>query len=246
MSPFSADVGDGQGSALSPILSFLFIALIFHIFEKRIKNLNILASFLSFVYNELFISQEKSFIKTNVNLFFCYNIMSLLLNQFGLVVKHGKTEIFHFSRSHRTFNLLALDLSQIGGLILWPKDMWKYLVFIFDKKLSFWQHINFYTNKALSTVKCIKILENLNQELLPYYKHLFYRKCVLSIALYSFLLWFYNKASLFHPLKMLNKIQRQATIWIFDIFCTFQTLRIEIIAGLIPIQLHLWKLSGRN
>jgi len=59
LSPLSVDVGDGQGSALSPILSALFIALIFHIFEKRIKNLNILASFLSFVYNELFISQEK-------------------------------------------------------------------------------------------------------------------------------------------------------------------------------------------
>jgi len=80
LSLFSADVGDSQGSVLSPILSVLFIALIFHIFEKRIKNLNILASFLSFVYDELFISQEKSFIKTNANLFCCYNIMLLLLN----------------------------------------------------------------------------------------------------------------------------------------------------------------------
>jgi len=38
---FFADVDSSQGSVLSPILSTLFITLIFHIFEKRIRNLNI-------------------------------------------------------------------------------------------------------------------------------------------------------------------------------------------------------------
>jgi len=88
---FSVDVGVGQKSALSLVLSAIFITSIFHIFEKRIKNLNILVFFLSFVNNGLFISQEKSFIKTNANSFCCYNIMSLLLNQFSLVVEHRKT-----------------------------------------------------------------------------------------------------------------------------------------------------------
>jgi len=161
-SPFSVDVGVGQGSALSSILTAFFIALIFHIFEKRLKNINIPASFLSFVDDRLFISQEKSFIKTNANLFCCYNIMSLLLNQFGLIVEHEKTEIFHFSKSYRIFNPLVLDLSQISGPILQHKDTWKYLGFIFNKKLSFQQHIDFYTNKALSTVKYMKMLENSN------------------------------------------------------------------------------------
>jgi len=78
---FSVDVGVGQGMALSPILSALFIAPIFHIFEKRIKNLNISVFFLSFVDDELFISQEKSFTNTNTNLFCSYNIMFLLLDQ---------------------------------------------------------------------------------------------------------------------------------------------------------------------
>jgi len=44
---FSVDVGVGQGLVLSPILSALFIALIFHIFKKRIKNLNISVSFIA-------------------------------------------------------------------------------------------------------------------------------------------------------------------------------------------------------
>ena len=121
---FSADIGVGQELALSPILSAFFIAPIFHIFRKRIKNLNISISFLSFIDDELFISQEKFFVNTNANLFCSYNIMSLLLDQFGLVVKYEKTENFHFSRLHSIFNPLVLDLSQIGSPILCPKNMW--------------------------------------------------------------------------------------------------------------------------
>ena len=37
--------------------------------------------------------------------------MSLLLDQFGLVVEHEKTENFHFSRLYGIFNSLVLDLS---------------------------------------------------------------------------------------------------------------------------------------
>jgi len=73
------NVGVGQELVLSLILSTLFIAPIFHIFEKRIKNLEISISFLSFVNNGLFISQERSFDNTNANLFCSYSIMSSLL-----------------------------------------------------------------------------------------------------------------------------------------------------------------------
>jgi len=55
---FRADVGVGQGSALSLILSALYIASIFHILEKRTKNLSISISIsiLSSVNNSLHIS----------------------------------------------------------------------------------------------------------------------------------------------------------------------------------------------
>ena len=64
---FNANVGVRQGSALSPILSTFYIILIFHIFEKMLKNLfhNSSIPFLSFVSNSLFILQEKSFEKSN-------------------------------------------------------------------------------------------------------------------------------------------------------------------------------------
>jgi len=105
LSFFSADIGVGQGSALSSILSTLFIAPIFYVFEKTIKNLNIPVSFVLFVDDGLFISQEKSFTNTNANLLCSYNVMFSLLDQFGLIVEHRKTEIFHFS-GHMIYSIL--------------------------------------------------------------------------------------------------------------------------------------------
>jgi len=110
-----------QGSVLSPILSTLYISSIFHIFERRSKNLTILVLFLSFIDNGLLISQEKSFEKTNALLYCSYNIISSLFNQFDLVIEYGKSKIFHFSRFHRIFNSPSLNLSLLGGPILHPK-----------------------------------------------------------------------------------------------------------------------------
>ena len=63
---------------------------------------------------------------------------------------------------------------------------------------------------------------------------------------YGFQLWFYNKALLSYLLKELNKMQRRAATWILGIFCTLPSFSIEAIMGLIPIHLHLQKLSSRS
>jgi len=131
---------------------------------------------------------RKTFEKTNTNIFCSYNIISFLLNQFGLVIEYGKSEVFYFSRSYRLFNLPSLDFSCFEDSILKPKNIWCYLGFIFDRKLSFWQHIKFYSNKILLTIKCIKMLRNSTQSLLPQQKCLLYRICMLHIILYNLLL----------------------------------------------------------
>ena len=119
---FNVDIGIEQGSALSSILLALYLSSIFHIFEKRAKNLKIPVSFISFVNDSLFVSQEKSLEKSNSHLFYSYNVISSLLKQFGLIIKHRKTKIFHFSRLHRVFNSPPLDFNILGGPILHPKD----------------------------------------------------------------------------------------------------------------------------
>ena len=157
---FEVDVGVGQGSTLFPILSTLYLSLFLYILENRLKNLQIPISILSFVDNGLFIAQNKSLDISNSHLFCSYNVLSKLLDSFGLVIKHSKTEIFHFSRSQGFFNPPPLNLSLLGGPILRPKDTWKYLGFIFDRKLTFHKHIDYYANKAISMVKCMKLLGN--------------------------------------------------------------------------------------
>jgi len=118
MSPvFNFNVGVGQDSALSPILSALYLLPFIYILEKHLKNSKIPIFIISFVNNGLFISQSKSFDILNSCLYYSYNILTNLLKKFGLVVEHSKTEIFHFNRSYSTFNPPLLDLSPLGGNI---------------------------------------------------------------------------------------------------------------------------------
>ena len=109
---FSINIGVGQGSTLFPILFALYISSIFHIFKKRTKNLipNISVSFLSFVDNDLFILQGKTFEKMNALLFCSYSIISFLFNQFRLNI--GNLKFFIFQDHIETLTLLLLILVQ--------------------------------------------------------------------------------------------------------------------------------------
>jgi len=205
--PFNINVDVRQGSVLSPILSALYLSLVFLSLENSLKILKIPISIIFFVDDGLFISQNKSISHSNANIFCCYNIISSLLTKCGLVVEHGKTDIFHFSRSYGAFNPPPLYLSSLGGPISLPKETWRYLGFIFDHKLTFRSHIDFYANKAISTIKCIKLLGNSSRGINPLQKRRFYRCCTLPIVLYSFPLWYYNKVLTYYHLNILQKMQ---------------------------------------
>ena len=81
-----ADVGVGQGSALSPILSALYIAPILHLFEQQAQALNLGSSILSFVDVSLLVSQGKTYNKTLLELTSSYRVVTDLLVSFGLVM----------------------------------------------------------------------------------------------------------------------------------------------------------------
>jgi len=118
---YNVDVRVGQGSALSPILSILYLFSIFYILKKHLKILKIPISIISFVNDSFFIFQNKSISHSNTNLFCSYNVISSLLTNFELVVEHEKTEVFYFSRLHGAFNPPPLDLTALEGPILLPK-----------------------------------------------------------------------------------------------------------------------------
>ena len=149
---YNIDIGISQESALFPIILAFYLSPIFHIFEKYLKNRKIPISILFFVDNGLFISQHKSILVLNANLYCSYNIISTLFTRSGLIIEHGKTEVFHFSRVHRVFNSSPLDLTPFGGSVLLPKTIWQYLGFFFNQKLSFEYHINIRNRPATKPV----------------------------------------------------------------------------------------------
>ena len=63
---FDINMGVGQGSALSLILSILYLSLFLYILEKHLKNLDLKISILSFVNDSLLITQSKSFQTSNI------------------------------------------------------------------------------------------------------------------------------------------------------------------------------------
>jgi len=101
---FNVNVGVGQGSVLSPILLALYFSPFIYILENHLKNLKIPISIISSVNNGLFILQNKSINISNSHLFCNYNVLTKLLEKFGLIVEHSKTEIFHFNKSQGVFN----------------------------------------------------------------------------------------------------------------------------------------------
>jgi len=119
---FNVNVGVGQGSAFSPILSVSYLASVLHILEKCLKILKIPVSILSFVDNRLLIAQSKSLTISNNFLFCSYRVTFSFLERFSLILEYDKTEVFHFFRSTGIFNLSSLNLSALGGLILCSKN----------------------------------------------------------------------------------------------------------------------------
>jgi len=126
MSPiFNVNVGVGQSSALSPILSAIYLLPFIYILENCLKNLKIPVSIIFFVDNGLFISQSNSFDISNSCLFCSHNVLTILFEKFSLVVEHSKTEIFHFNRSqvsgmvHTGVEVCRMD-SEMSGLVERP------------------------------------------------------------------------------------------------------------------------------
>ena len=141
-------MGVGQESTFSPVLSALYLAPILYLFEWQARcSENLLnVSTLLFVDDGLLISQERDYNKSLSTLKYSYNVISYLFTAVGLVLEYKKLEIFHFSRTRINLNLL-LDLTDISGPILYPKDTWRYLevdlmpTSLYLKKLLGWSQL---------------------------------------------------------------------------------------------------------
>ncbi|PPQ89171.1 hypothetical protein CVT25_006198, partial [Psilocybe cyanescens] len=218
-----ADVGVGQGSALSPVLSALYLTLIMRLFE--LDPLTRGCFLLSYVDDGTLVVQSKSLLDNCEALKRAYGVIFELFKKFGLALEHDKSEVFHFDRSHSKDNP-PVDLGYTpytGATPLKPKLYWRYLGFYFDRKLTFTEHVRYYSTKALSTVKAMKMLGSSTQGLRPVQKRILYRACVLPIVTYGFRLWYFAAARCKGALHHLSTMQRSAALWITGAFRTSPT-----------------------
>jgi hypothetical protein len=119
------------------------------------------------------------------------------------------------------------------------------LGFYFDRKLTFKEHVQYYTTKALTTVMAMRMLGNSTRGLTPQNKCILYHMCVLPIATYGHTLWYFDGAKVKGVLSSLTSMQRKAVCWITGAFRTSPTGGVESLAGLPSMHLHVRKLSER-
>ena len=74
-------------SALSPILSALYITPLIHIFELRAQTLNLNTPILPFIDDGLLISQGKTYDTTLLELYSSYRVVTNLIVIFSLVTR---------------------------------------------------------------------------------------------------------------------------------------------------------------
>jgi hypothetical protein len=92
-------MGIGQGSALSPVLSALYIALVLKIFSGL--EIGWKVDLMSDVDDGTFIAQSARLEDNLPLLTEAYGVIFQAFTSLGLVLEHNKSEVFHFLWVHR-------------------------------------------------------------------------------------------------------------------------------------------------
>jgi Reverse transcriptase (RNA-dependent DNA polymerase)/Reverse transcriptase-like len=244
--PYPADVGVGQGSVLSPVLSSLCVAPILKLFSA--SDIGHQVNVMSYVDDGTLIAHSPQLEDNLEPLKEAYGWVYHAFTSLGLVLEHTKSKSFHFTRARGNPDL-PIDLGFqpfTGDTPLRPKATWHYLRFYFDQKLLFKEHIRFYTTRALTTVQAMGMLGNSVRGLAPTHKRLLYRSCVVPVMTYGLRLWYYWGAHVSGSIKALSRVQSSAVRWITGCFRTSPVGGMESLAGLLPMHLLLRRLADRG
>ena len=130
-----ADIDVGQGSALSPVISAIYLAPLLWKFQLDAPE----ATLMSYVDDGMIIMQSSMWGENLSKLKSAYKVVFELTESLGLILEHIKSEVFHFSRQSGDLNsLVDLGFTPFtGNTPLKPNIFWRYLGFFFDRVFSF-------------------------------------------------------------------------------------------------------------
>ena len=238
--PFVVNVGAGQGSALSPIISGLYLAAVLHTLDP-VGQRSDWDSLLFYVDDGLLVTSSVSLAHNCEVLADKYRLIANSLARLGLVIEHDKTGLIHFPRKGSKHCLPSISLA---GRVIEPLPTWRYLGFFFDQQLSFKEHVRFYATRALSTVKCALRLGNSIRGLSPIQRRTLYKSCVIPLLTYGCRVW-WRKHGIKGLMTILSKAQHEGVRWILSAFRTSPIGGMEVLSGVPPLHLHIRKLVQR-
>ena len=229
--PYDFSMGTLQGDCLSPIVSALYLSVAIktvfpHIFPPRPVRC------LFFVDDGVLYTASNSLTR-NVRVL-SSTLLQLLttIGFLGLQIEPSKTELIHFfafrlSASTRTLARVhqpSLTFSwNNSNFVIKPAEVWRCLGFFFTPTLDWSYHIQFYTNKAFSSVRACAMLGNSIRGIGPKQRSLAYQGCVLPILTYGSALWYApGGVGISRHIRRMDRVHSFALNWITG---TFRTLR---------------------
>ncbi|KAF8700500.1 hypothetical protein AX14_000767 [Amanita brunnescens Koide BX004] len=244
---FNFSLGTPQGDCLSPILSVLYISVaIKRVFPETMPPLSTRCLF--YVDDGTIITASPS-LQTNVDILRLYLLLLLqALSDIGLQVEASKTELIHFfafeltaarrlavaHQPHLTFTwrMIPFDIS--------PSPLWRYLGFFFTPSLDFSYHVQFYTNKAFSTIQACSMLGNSVRGIGPRQRAHAYQACVLLVLTYGLPLWYTMWGiGVTRLVQKMERVHSYALGWIIGTFRTTPVGARELIVGVPPLKIVL-------
>ncbi|KAF8675692.1 hypothetical protein AX14_005027 [Amanita brunnescens Koide BX004] len=188
-------------------------------------------------------------LQTNIDVLRLYLLLLLqALSDIGLQVEASKTELIHFfayelsaarrlaimHQPHLTFTwrMVPFDIS--------PSPLWRYLGFFFTPSLDFSYHVQFYTNKAFSTIRACNMLGNSVRGIGPQQRAHAYQACALSVLTYGLPLWYAMWGTgVTRLVKKMERVHSYALGWITGTFRTTPVGARELVAGIPPLKIIL-------
>ncbi|KAF8712420.1 hypothetical protein AX14_013115 [Amanita brunnescens Koide BX004] len=167
----------------------------------------------------------------------------------GLQIEPSKTELIHFpafqlsalTRTLARVHQPPLTFSWNGSTVVTkPAEVWRYLGFFFTPTLDWSYHIQFYTNKAFSSVRACAMLGNSIRGIGPKQRSLAYQGCVLPILTYGSALWYApGGVGVSRHVRRMDRVHSFALNWITGTFRTTPLGARGVVAGIPPLRIIL-------